>query len=161
MQGRQYAIPFENIAVAAAQDLFSIAPADDKPIVITGLSLDNVGGVADAGDTQEEMLRLAIIRGHATVGSGGSSATPRPIPYTSGQAAAFTARTNDTTIASAGTAVTAAAFGWNTRAGLREFWPDEQLIGAVQADGLLVIRLLSTPADSFQVSGTLWVAEGG
>lgn len=161
MIGRMYLVSFENVAVAAAQDLFELTPADDKPILITGMSLDNVGGAADAGDAQEEMLRLSVVRGHATSGSGGSAPTPRPIPFSAGAAAGFTAEVNNTTIASAGTGVTLLTLGWNVRAGLREFWPEELCLGAVQGDTTLVVRLLSTPADSVSVSGTLWVCEMG
>lgn len=161
MIGRMYTVSFENVAIAAAQDLFELTPADDKPVLITGLSLDNVGGVADAADAQEELLRLSIVRGHTTGGSGGSAPTPRPIPFSAGAAAGFTAEVNNTTIASAGTAHTLLALGWNVRAGLREFWPEELCLGAVQGDTTLAVRLLAAPADSVSVSGCLWVCEMG
>jgi hypothetical protein len=158
MNLRVYSVAFENVAVAAAQDLFEVSPADDKPVAFIGLTLDNVGGVADAGDAQEEMLRVAVIRGHTTSGSGGTAPTPAPMSPIDA-AAGFAAEVNNTTIASVGTTTTPWAFGWNTRVPLREFLAEEYWPKASQANTTMVVRLLSTPADSFQVSGTLWVAE--
>ena len=156
---RTYLIPFENVTVSAVQDFFEISPADDKPIAIMGLTLDNVGGVADATDAQEELLRLTIVRGHTTSGSGGSTPTISPI-NPADTAAGFAAEVNNTTIAStAGTTI--AAFGWNPRMGLREFWPEELWIKANQSNTTIVVRLVAAPADGFACSGTLYVAELG
>lgn len=161
MIGRNYSVVFENVTVSASQDLFEITPADDKPILLTALTLDNVGGTADAGDAQEELLRLLIRRGHTTSGSGGSAPTPRPL-LTGSAAAGFTAEVNNTTIAStAGTTGDMWSGGWNVRVPLREFWPEELCIGASQADTTIVVRLLSTPADAISMSGTLYVCEMG
>lgn len=155
---RMYTVNFENVAVGTAtQDLFEITPADDKPIRLVALYLDNVGGAADAGEAQEEFIRLSIVRGHTTSGSGGTSPTPAPArPIDT--AAGFTAEVNNTTIAStAGTTIM--AFGMNVRAGLREVWPDELQPAASQANTTIVVRSLSTLADAIQMSGTLWVME--
>ena len=155
---RMYAVTFENVAVAAAQDLFEITPADDKPVALAGLTLDNVGGTADAADAQEELLRLVVRRGHATGGSGGTAPTPTPLSAVD-VAAGFASEVNNTTIASTGTTVDTWSGGWNTRVPLREFWPEEFWSYCSQASTSIVVRLLSTPADSFQVSGTLFIVE--
>lgn len=155
---RMYTVVFENVAVAASQDLFEITPADDKPIIIVGINLANVGGVADAGDAQEEDLRLSIIRGFTTSGSGGSAPTP-VLCLPGDNAAGFTAEVNNTTLANTGTTTNPFVDGWNTRVPYEKLWPIEMAIGAGQGNTTIVVRLLSTPADSFQVSGTLWVAE--
>lgn len=158
MIGRVYTVNFENVAVAASQDFFELTPADDKSIFIAGFSLDNVGGTADAADAQEEILRLSIVRGHTTSGSGGSAPTPAPWRTTVDTAAGFTAEVNNTTIAStAGTTVWAG--GWNTRITKELWFPDELMPGCSQANTTIVLRLLSTPADSFNASGTMWVVE--
>lgn len=155
---RIYTVTFENVAVSAAQDLFELSPADDKPLAILGLELANVGGVNDVGEAQEEDLRLLIRRGHTTSGSGGSSATPRPLgPNTA--TVGFSAETNNTTVATSGTTHDLVAAGWNTRVPYQVFYPEELWPRATQADTTLVVRLVAAPADSFQVSGTLWVAE--
>lgn len=155
---RPFTVVFENVAVTASQDFFEITPADDKPVVFMGLTLDNVGGTADAGDAQEEFLRLLVRRGHTTSGSGGSAPTPAPL-NPNASAAGFTSEVNNTTIASAGTTVDLLALGWNVRVPLREFWPEELWPMASQANTTMVVRLLSAPADSISLSGTLFVAE--
>lgn len=157
---RIYTVVFDNVSVSAAQDLFYVAPADDRPVKIRGLKLSQVG-TADYGDAQEEGLRLAIVRGHDTVGSGGTNPTARPCDP--GDAAAgFTARVNDTTIASGGTALYIEYLGWNVRLSPWEtWWPDTEFAPkATQAAGVtLQVRLLAAPADAITVSGTLYVEE--
>lgn len=155
---RVYFVPFENVTVSASQDFFEISPADDKPVKLLRLKLSNVGGTADAGDAQEELLRLSIVRGHTTSGSGGSSPTISPAQSSVDTAAGFAAEANNTTIAStAGTTIW--ADGWNVRVPYDvPLVPDERM-GASQANTTIVVRLLSTPADSLSVSGVLTVAE--
>lgn len=155
---RFYTVVFEAVAVAAQQDLFEIVPADDKPIAIMGFRLDNVGGAADAGDAQEEILRLSFVRGHATSGTGGTAPTPIPVDSNT-SAAGFTAEVNNTTIASTGTAVIPWAGGWNVRMPGGDLWPEEFWLPASQADVRMCLRLSSTPADSLTVSSTLYVCE--
>lgn len=152
---RMYSVSFENVAVTAAQDFFEISPADDHPVVIAGLTIDQF---SDLGDAQEEALRYKIIRGHATSGSGGSAATARPMDP--GDAAAgFAAEVNNTTIASAGTAVDLQAGSFNIRSGLAIWFPPECMPVANQGNGTIVVRLMAAPADSLSMSGTLYVAE--
>ena len=154
---RPYAVAFEAVAITATQDLFEITPADDKPIAIMGYTLDNVGGAADAGDAQEEILRVSVVRGHTTSGSGGS--TPTPVPLSGiDTAAGFTVEANNTTIASAGT-TTVVPFGWNVRTAGRELWPQEMWIWASQANTTICLRLGTAPADSLTTSGVLYVME--
>ena len=69
---RIYTVQFDNVSVSAAQDLFEITPADDKPVDIVGLFLSQTG-VADVGDAAEELLPVQIIRGFTTSGSAGSA----------------------------------------------------------------------------------------
>jgi hypothetical protein len=155
---RIYTVEFENVSITNAagdQDLFYIAPADDIPVAIHALYLDQI---SDVGDAQEEVLRYRIIRGHTTVGSGGAAATARSIgPGDSG--ASFTARTNDTTIASAGTAVNIHSGGFNVRVGLPLVFPVEHRPVVSQAQGSIVVRLMAGPADDLTMSGTLYLEE--
>ena len=158
---RTYTVPFENVAVGtAAQDLFELSPADDKPIAIMGLMLDNVGVAADAADAQEELIRLSFIRGFTASGSGGSTVTPVPLAPAD-TAAGFTAEANNTTVANTGTGTVVLAFGWNIRVPLREFWPEECWIKANQSNTTLCVRSGSTLTDAITMSGTLYVAELG
>lgn len=55
-----YTVIFENVSVSAAQDLFELLAADDKPLAVVGLMISQI---SDVGDAAEEMLRLEIIRG--------------------------------------------------------------------------------------------------
>ncbi len=153
--GRHYAVTFENVAVTGAVDFFELQPADDRPVVIHALHLSQS---TDVGDAAEEMMRVQILRGHTTSGSGGSAATPAPLnPIDT--AAAFTAETNNTTIASAGTAVSLYSEAFNIRAGLAQVWPPELRPMASQANTTIVVRLMAAPADSISFSGTLYVEE--
>lgn len=161
--GRLYSFVFENVAVSAAQDLFYIKPAADKICVIEGVYLSNVGGAADAGDAQEELLRLVLNRLPATVtvGTGGSASaagTLNPISVND-TAPSFTGRTNDTGVATtSGTARTMHADGWNVRIPYVYMPPPEHRVLVANAEAV-VFKLLSTPTDPIQVSGEMLIRE--
>lgn len=156
--GRLYAVCFENVAVTAAQDLLYIAPADDKPCIIHEIRLSQSTEIKDA---EEEQLRLKLVRGHSTVGSDGSAVTPTPL-NPSDAAASFTARRNDTTIASSGTAVDLLADTMNVRSGW--LWlptPECRPVVSQGAGVTIVLRLMANPADSVTMGGTMIVEEIG
>lgn len=153
--GRIYTVEFEGVAVTAAVDLFEVTPADDKPLEVLGLFLAQS---SDVGDAASEILRYRVIRGHTTGGSGGAAPTPRPLDR-SGAAAGFAAETNNTTIASAGTAVNLHSDAFNIATGLQLWLPEGCEWGVSQADTTLVVRLMAAPADSLTMSGTLYVRE--
>jgi hypothetical protein len=158
--GRAYAVEFHAVAVAAQQDLFYIKPAADKVCVIEALYLSNVGGTADAGDAQEELLRIELIRVPATVtvGSGGGAMTPNPTA-TNDTAAGFTARINDTSVATtSGTLLNLHSDGWNVRVPYVWMPPPEHRLLVANAQAI-VARLVSTPADSVTCNGTMIVRE--
>lgn len=154
--GRKYAITFSAVAVTALQDLFELVPADDKPVAIVSL---NIGQASDAGDAQDELLQLSIIRGFTTSGSGGSSPTPAPLSPND-TAAGFTAETNNTTVATTGTTATLFTDCFNVRAGYMMMFPPDARPSANQGNTSLVVRL-TLPADSLTMSGTLIVEELG
>jgi len=154
--GRVYTVEFENVSVSAAQDLFEIGPADDIPLKVRELELAQL---SDVGDAAEEILRLRFIRGHTTSGSGGAAPTPRKTDERDA-AAAFTAETNNTTIASAGTGVNLKSTGWNLRIAPSLWIPIPETLQRVdQGQGLWVCRLMAAPADAITLSGTLTVEE--
>lgn len=155
---RVYAVTFEDVAVSAQVDFVEISPADDKPIALIYAELSQN---TELGDAAEEQLRLKIIRGHATSGSGGSSATPVPL-NPSDTAAGASAETNNTTIASTGTAVDLYAGTWNVRTPWIWQPTPEQYIHCSQGAGIrLVVRLMAAPADSIDISGTFYFMEMG
>lgn len=154
---RVYTVSFAAVAVTAAVDLFEITPADDKPVQVLGFFW---GQSSDVGDAAAEQIGYTVIRGHTTSGSGGTSATPRPVlPGTA--AASFTAETNNTTAASAGTTVTLHSDVANIQAGEKMWLPEGLEWTATQADTTLVVRLAAAPADSLTTHGTLYVRELG
>jgi hypothetical protein len=158
--GRAYSVNFVAVSIAAQQDLFYIKPAADKPVVIEGLYLSNVGIAADAGDAQEELWDVELIRVPATVtaSTGGASMTPNPL-QASDAAAGFTARINDTTKAtSTGTLLVLHADGWNVRIPYVWMPPPEHRIIVANAQAI-VARLNSTPTDAVLCSGTMIVRE--
>lgn len=157
--GRVYSVIFSAVSVSAAQDLFEISPADDKPVKLKGFSIAQTGS-SDVGDAAEEMLKLAVIRGHSTGGSGGSAPTPRPL-NPSDAAAGFAAEVNNTTIASSGTGVTLHEGAFNVRGPYDFWWPDGMEPSATQANTTIVLRMASAPADAITISGTLYVIEEG
>lgn len=150
--GRLYVGSFENVAVTAAQDFFEIAPASNKPIQIHGYGLHQT---TDLGDAAEEILRISLVRGHTTSGSGGSTMTPALLNSSADTAAGDTTiEINNTTIAStAGT--TLYVHGMNIRAGLEVWFPPEARPGVSAADTTVVLRLLAAPADSLTMGG--WI----
>lgn len=151
---RRYAVTFEAVAVTAAQDFFEVLPATQKPVRLLGLLL---GQSSDAGDAQDELLRIKVIRGHTTSGSGGSAATARPL-VPADTAAGATCEINNTTIASAGTAVDLLADCFNVRAGYQLWWTPETAPQVANAE-TIVVRLMAAPADSLTMSGTLYFEE--
>lgn len=157
--GRIYSVIFSAVSISAIQDLFELTPADDKPIEIVGIELSQTGN-SDVGDAQEEILKLQIIRGFTTSGSGGSAPTPQPIKRSSA-AAGFTAEVNNTTVATTGTTSTLHETGWNIRAGYLNWYPEGCEPEASQANTTIVVRLPTAPADAITISGTLWVREYG
>lgn len=159
--GRMYTCVFQAVSVSAQQDLFELQPADDKPIRIHAIYISQ-SGTADFGDSQEEGLRIAIIRGHTTSGSvGGTNPTPRPLNRTD-VAAGFVCEINNTTIASVGTPIQMHEECWNVRVPYVYLPTPEMRIEASQADTTIVVRLLTTPADAISTtSGTIYVEELG
>jgi ABC-type amino acid transport substrate-binding protein len=154
---RSYTVTLVGTVTAAGtdNDLIYIAPADDKPVEIIGFDVDITSEIAEA---QEEWLQLKIVRGHATVGSGGAAITPQPLDPGDG-AASFTARGNDTTIASAGTAVDLWAGGCNVRGGREKVFPPEAYRKCSQAQTTIVLRMTNTLADDVTANVTVDVIE--
>lgn len=163
--GRLYSVTFVNTSISAQQDIFYIKPAADKICIIEGVYLANVGGSADAGDAQEELYDLEILRLPATVtvGSGGTAITTNTANYAAVSVndanGAFTARSNDTTKAtSSGTIKTMHADGWNVRIPYVWMPPPEHRVMVANAEAV-VVRLNTTPADAVTCNGTILVRE--
>lgn len=154
MSGRTYAVTFNAVAVSAAQDLFEITPADDKPCEIVSM---HIGQYSDAGDAAAELLGIQIIRGFTTSGSGGSAATPAALDPGSASAG-FTAEVNNTTVANTGTTTTLHSDAFNVQAGYNYIPPLDARPKVNQGNTTLVVRI-TAPADALTMNGTLIVRE--
>lgn len=154
--GRSYTVSFTGVAVTAQQDFFELVAGAAKPLKILGFGLSQS---SEVGDAAEEGLSIILRSGQTTSGSGGSTPTPTP-NNPSDTAAGFTAETNNTTKASAGTIVTHYADNWNVRQPYVMVFPDRMqpvLAGGRRA----TLELGTTPADSITMSGWIAVEEEG
>lgn len=160
--GRIYRVVFNGTITAAGgdTDLLLIKPADDKPCKLAGWIL---GQSSEVGDTQEESVRITVRHMAATVtdGTGGSAPTPAITKRGDG-VAGFTARVNDTGVATtSGASVIREELAWNLRGSPWErYIPDEQRIDAIQGEAI-VVRLESTLADDITGCLTFFVEEEG
>lgn len=154
--GAGYYVTFENAAVTAANadyDFVEITPADEGGIEIVGFELI----CFEAGDAQEEFLRVQWFSDNATSGNG-SAATPRPVNPLVTSTAVFTAETVASTPASTGTAIGLPVHGVPTRGGTGPIWyPDGFGPRINQADTMLCLRLLAALADDAVFSGCFYV----
>lgn len=160
---RIYTVTFNKVTITNAggdQDFFDLAPATNKPIVLLGWEIYNASVAADAGDASEEFLPLTVVRGLATVGSGGGSYTPLPINENDA-AASFTARINDTTVAVVGGGSTEVLWAGScpSRPGIDKPLTEQQWLRCTAAKTRLVIKLDGTVTDDIVMSGTAWVGE--
>lgn len=153
----------------SGQDFFELsAPATTQ----FKLREVRIGQFSDAGDAAAELLSVRIIRFRGaqgdtgTMGSGGTSATPRNIHGHSGApSASVTVRKNNTVLAQdtgapvAATADTLIADAFNVQAGWWYYPPEEEMI-LVEANDRLVVRL-SAAADALSMNGTVVFEEIG
>lgn len=161
---RIYRVPFAAGTVTNAggnNDLWTFTPADDKPIALMGFRIGQISEVADAA---EEGIDLTIVHLGATVsaGTGGSAVTPVPgDPAISDLASGFTARINDTALAtSSGTTTVMEAIPWNNRNTPFEVWyPDIDYAPKCRQASALCIRMNTTIADDMTFSGCAFILE--
>lgn len=150
-----YSVSFDNVAATASQDLFELNTSSTKSTIIHSIY---VGQSTDFGDAQSELMRWRINTGHSTSGSGGSTFTPAILD--GGSAAGATCKINNTTIASSGTELVRHADCFNVMGGIiYRPTPEERI--KVPVSTRLCVRLLSTPADSITLSGTMIFEEVG
>lgn len=159
---RGYTVEFENVTIANASgdyDHFEGAPADERGAKITVIVLDVL---SELGDAQEEHLRLRLIRGHATTGTGGATATPRPHDPLDSAAGIAAWDINNTAIAAAGTPINLMSDGFNVRGGYKTEWDENGSAPfTTQTEVLIVLRQMNTVTDDVSLSGTLAYVEPG
>lgn len=152
---RAYIVPVQNVGISLAQDIYEVAPADDKPCILDGVDM---GQSTDYGDSAAEGVRLAIRRGDTVSGSGGSSPSIRAVdPQDS--AGGFTVEANNTTKANtSGIAMWGGA--WNVQQAGQIWWPDTYPVKVSQVESRACLELVAAPADSLTCDHSLFVREG-
>jgi hypothetical protein len=150
-----YSVSFQDVAITALQDLFSLVVAANKPVKLHSCFLSQT---SELGDAAEEQLRIDIVRGNGTVGSGGTAPTIYKL-NSNDAAASATARANDTTEASAGTEQIMHSEAFNVRAGWQYIPTPETRIITSSTDDIIAVRLLDVPGDEITMTGTLYFEE--
>lgn len=153
---RNYTVTFDNVSVAAAQDLFQIKGAAGKTLRILRASVSCVDTTLPA--SQMLRLRAQFLPATVTDGSGGSTATPQPVDP-GDAAASFTCKINNTTQAtSSGTASTVETNGFHIYSGYDYAFPKPVTVGPSES---FTLGLMAAPAASVKLSGTCLVEESG
>ena len=158
---RIYTVSF-NGDIAAADgdtDLLEVLPADDKPVRLVGYI---IGQVSEVGDTQEEGIRIDVLRLPATVTSGSSGGTPADGKIDSADAAkGYTDEVKNATVATtSGTIETLDQCPWNVRGSpLERWWLDERLRFTFKQGEALIVRWQTTVADTITLACTFYVEE--
>lgn len=149
-----YVATFAAVAATAAQDLFEVVASSSRRVLIHGWE---IAQSTEAGDAQDEMLRLELLLGFTVSGSGGGSFTP--LPLDAGHPAfGGTCEINNTTLANTGTSKTMHAAAFNVRAG--HIWiPTPEMRIWLAKSERAVLRMNSTPADSISFSGSIYFEE--
>jgi len=150
---RIYQTFFENITVAAVQDLFYVKAGASNGIALRGLSL-SAGNVTVPAEIR---LRLKRLPATVTVGSGGTAPTIAKTDSLNGTSAASAVRANDTTQATtSGTAVTLLVWQWNV---LQDFLyvptADEERERTAVSEAL-VFDVVATPASTVLSGWIKW-----
>jgi len=153
-----YSASFSAVAVTAAQDFFELIVPSTKVVLVHEVLL---GQSSDVGDAAEEILNLLFKRGvGSTTGTGGTQAAT-PVKMETGQSAAgSTYDYNNTTKMTAGTITTLRADTWNVR-GPYQWLPTPETRPVLAPSERFTVELVSAPADSLTVSGTLIFEEIG
>jgi hypothetical protein len=150
MGQRIYAAAFDNVTVAAVQDVFSLKAGTANGIEIHHIVL----GAGAVTSPAEIRLRLKRLPATVTVGSGGTAPTVSTVDSGDTKAATAAVRANDTTQATtSGTAVIIMPWQWNVL-GPFEYLPAPEDREMCQATEAFVLDVAATPASTV-ISG--WV----
>lgn len=152
-----FSVPINAVAVAAAQDLFSLKVGATYPILIHEIVLGQKTLTAVEGKEVEFHLLTATV----TQGSGGSAPTPAKYGQPGGVASNVTAHINDTASATtSGTDAKLASDVWMFLNGLFYLPAPEDRIFVPASCGF-TLKLPTAPSASMTVSGRLLYEELG
>jgi hypothetical protein len=160
-----YAATFVAFSQSVAVDAFELVAPSDSWVELLDLRL---GQTSEFGDAHADIISVQVIRGYTTGGSGGSAATPAPL-MSGGKAAGSTVKTNNTTLATAGTPLILLADAINIMAGYWYYPPipayPNQLPSSNErikiAPSERVVVRLSAPSAAQNLNGTLIFGEIG
>lgn len=161
---RIYTVTFENVSVAAAQDLVQITGASGRMMFILRAWIANVDTSLITG--QEIRLRARFLPATVTVGSGGTTGiTPSKRDPGDAACSSSTCATNNTTQATTnGTAVLLFTGGTHIYAPFEKAWGDADSLHRCPPIGpseAFVWELLSTVSATAKMSGGVELAEVG
>lgn len=148
--GRVYSLSFSDVAVSAAQDLLIAQASSSVPIAVHSVTLTQKTLTA----WEAKNVRIRRVPATVTLGSGGSTPTPRPL-LKNDAAAGGTYHANDTTPAtSSGTIVDLHSEEWNFLNGFYYLPPpeDRPVIGVSEA---VTVKLDTAPSAAMTCSGTI------
>lgn len=152
MGQRIYKTFFENVTVAAAQDLFSLKAGAANGIEIHQIDLSAGGVTAPA----EIRIRVKRMPATFTQGSGGSTPTVGVADSGDTKATTATVHANDTTPGTTGgTAVVLGAFQWNVLMPW-QYLPAPEDRDVIQAAEGFVIDALGSPASTVVSATITW-----
>ena len=152
---RRYSATFDNIAVAAAQDLFEIATPATTGCALWGIF---IGQTNRFGDAMAEGLRVLVIRGATTTGSGGATITAAAGLSPGVGVWSSTVKRNNTTAATGGTPQTLHADCFNVQAGYQFWWTPETMPRCAPSSRI-VVNIPETPGASMTMSAALYFEE--
>ena len=142
---RLYTFPFENVTVAAVQDLFYVKASATNGIAVRRISLSASGVTASA----EIRLRLKRLPATVTVGSGGSAPVIGKVQSRLAFSAASAVRANDTVQSTtSGTAIVLANWNWNVLQDFLECPATEEERWEADLSEAIVFDIIATPAST-------------
>lgn len=152
---RIFSIAFENVTVAAVQDLFMIKASATNGVILRRASL-SAGAVTVPAEIR---IRLKRMPATVTVGTGGTAPTVQKISsllaYTS---LSSNARANDVTTqaTTSGTAQILANWQWNVLQDFLEVCPTEEERWECSLSEALVLDVAATPASTVMSGFFVW-----
>jgi hypothetical protein len=151
---RLFTIVFENVTVAALQDLFALKAGTTNGIMIRRISL-SAGGVTAPAEMRLRLKRMPVT---VTIGSGGSAPTIQKVSSLLSYASLnANARVNDTTQATtSGTAQIIANWQWNVLQDFLEVPPTEEERWECTLSEALIVDFAAAPASTAMSGFIVW-----
>lgn len=143
-----HAAAIDALAFTTATDIFEVTAPSTARIRFHQLDLCQT---TDLQDAAEEVLRIGYYRG-VTAGSTGTSLTENTYVDSNDGAATAAIVANRGTASTSGTLLQ--IIGWNIRIPLQYIWTPETM-PVFEVSTVSTFKLLTAPADSITISGTL------